>query len=142
MYYSVDIVLFKYLRYCILVADVCLNKCVIISVLDILKILKVTCVCKLVNIDNTNFIIVLSEHIMNVVTSNETCSTCYQISSHNTILSLLIIYLPYSLGRNILRYMLPIKLISFLISTLRLTCHGDRFKSEAYFSTSIRCSLI
>ena len=67
-------------RFC--VTDVCPHKCIIIAVLHILQILQISCVRKLIDIDDPDLIAVLFEHIMNIIRSDESGTASYDIRSH------------------------------------------------------------
>ena len=67
MYDAVDIIFFKYLIDCFRIADISFYKCIIGAVLDVLKVLEITCICKFVDIDDTDLIAVFFEHIMNII---------------------------------------------------------------------------
>ena len=67
MYYSVNLVLFKNLVNRICITDICLYKCVIFSVFYIFQVLKISCICQLIYIDDADFVVILFKHVMNVV---------------------------------------------------------------------------
>ena len=67
-------------RFC--VTDVCPHKCIIVAVLHILQILQISCVRKLIDIDDPDLIAVLFEHIMNIIRSDESGTASYDIRSH------------------------------------------------------------
>jgi len=77
MNHTVNIIFCKDLADGFLIADICLDKGIILSVLDIFQIFKISCVCQLVHVDNTDLIVIFAEHIMNIIASNKSCSTCY-----------------------------------------------------------------
>ena len=79
---AVDIIFLKYLIDRFRIADIGFYKCIVGTVLDILKILEITGVCQLVDVDNTDLITVFFEHIMYVIRADETGAACDDICSH------------------------------------------------------------
>ena len=82
MYDTVDIIFLKYLCYCFFIADICFYKCIVFSVFNILQVFKIACICQCIDINNADIIIIFFKHVMNVVGTDKSGTTCYQISSH------------------------------------------------------------
>ena len=64
------------------VTDIRTYKCIVIAVLHILQVLKIACVCKLIDIDDPDLIAVLFEHIMNIIRPDKSGTASYDIRSH------------------------------------------------------------
>ena len=64
---SVYVILCKNLLNCFPIAYISLDKCVVIPVFYIFKILQITCICQNIHINYTNLIVVLSKHIVNII---------------------------------------------------------------------------
>ena len=80
--HAVDVVLRENLRNGFLIRDVRPDKRIIRIVLNVLQVLKVSCIREDVHIDDTDRIPVFAEHVVNVIGTDKTGSPCYQISSH------------------------------------------------------------
>ena len=77
MYHAVDIILSKNLRDCFLVADIRLHKCIILTILNVFQILQIPCIRQHIHIDDTDFIIILLKHIMDVIGIDKSGTTSY-----------------------------------------------------------------
>ena len=64
------------------VTDIRTYKCIVIAVLHILQVLKIACVCKLIDIDDPDLIAVLLEHVMNIIRPDKSGTASYDIRSH------------------------------------------------------------
>ena len=64
---TVNIILIKDLHDSFAVADISLNEIVVLSILNVLEVLKVSCLRQLVYIDDTDLVVVFLKHVMNVV---------------------------------------------------------------------------
>lgn len=82
MYHTVDIILCENFADGILVTDISLDKGVVLTLLHVLEILKIACIGQCIHVDDTDFIIVFFKHVMNIVGTDKTGPSCYQISSH------------------------------------------------------------
>ena len=79
---TINIILIKDLHDSFAVADISLNESVVLSVLNVLEVLKVSCIRQLVYIDDTDLVVVFLKHVMNVVGTDESGTACYQVCSH------------------------------------------------------------
>ena len=82
MHYSVDVIFFENLINCRPVADISLYKGVIFKTLYCFKIFYISRISKLINIDYTDFISILSEHVQYIIGAYKTGAARYQISFH------------------------------------------------------------
>ena len=78
----VNVIFFKNLHDFFAVTDIRFHKRIIISVFNILEIFKVPRISQFVYVNNADFIVILLKHIVNIVGTDKTCSSCYQICSH------------------------------------------------------------
>ena len=67
MHHSVNVIFRKDLADRILVTDICLDKRIVVTVLDILQILQIPRIGECIHIDDADLIPILFEHVMNVV---------------------------------------------------------------------------
>ena len=86
MHHPVYVVFRKNLLYRFLIADIRLNKGIILSAFHFLQVFQITGIGKGIHIDNTAFLSVFTEHIMNIIGTDKTCAACHQIRSHHRFL--------------------------------------------------------
>ena len=82
MNHTVNLVLCENLRNGFLIRNVCPDKRIIRIVLNVLQVLKISCIRENIHIDNADRISVFAKHVVNVIRTDKTGSPCYQISSH------------------------------------------------------------
>ena len=64
---SVNIILREDLCNCLFVCNVCLYECIVVSIFNILKILKVSGIGQCIHIDDSDLIVILFKHIVDVI---------------------------------------------------------------------------
>ena len=79
---AVDIIFIKDFHDCFTVTDISFYKCIVFTILDVLKILKISRICQFIYINDTNLIVIFLKHVMNIVGSDKSGSTCYKVCSH------------------------------------------------------------
>ena len=82
MYHTVDIVLCEDLADGFFVTDICLDEGVVVTLFHILQILEVACIGQGIHVDDADLVVIFLKHVVNVVGTDETGSSCYQISFH------------------------------------------------------------
>ena len=83
MHYPIDIILRKNFGDGLLITYVRLHKCIVFPSLYFFQIFQISCIGQTVHIDNTNFIAIFPKHVMNIIGTDKTGSSRYQIRSHH-----------------------------------------------------------
>ena len=82
MNHTINIIFRKYFADGFFITDISADECVVGLVLNILQVLQIAGICEHIYVNDADFIAVLLKHVVNVVGADESCSACYQISSH------------------------------------------------------------
>ena len=86
MNHSVDIILSKDFCYCFFIANIRLYKGIVLSVFHIPQIFQISGICQCVHINDADLIVIFFEHIVNVIGSDKSRTTCNQVCSHKFVL--------------------------------------------------------
>ena len=79
---TVNIIFLKDLHDRFAVTDIRFHKSIVVSVFNVLEIFKISRISQFIYVNNADFIVILLKHIVNVVGTYKTSSSCYQICSH------------------------------------------------------------
>ena len=82
MYHAVNIILIKDLRDGCAVTDISFYKCIVRLILHILQILQVSSIGQAVHIDDADSVSIFTEHVVNVIGTDKSGSSGYEIGSH------------------------------------------------------------
>ena len=75
--HPVDVMLFKYLLNCLAVTDIYLIKLIILTIFNIFQIFQIPCIGQTIYIYNLNLVSLFPKHVMNVIGTDKTGTTCY-----------------------------------------------------------------
>ena len=102
MYHAVNIILIKDLRDGCAVTDISFYKCIVRLILHILQILQVSSIGQAVHIDDADSVSIFTEHVVNVIGTDKSGSSGYEIGSHE-ISSIVFIFFHFDSAKGRLR---------------------------------------
>ena len=102
LYNTVDVILVKDPVDRLRVADVRFYKCIILTIFDVFQILKISGISQLVHIDDADLVVIFPEHVVNVIGTDKSGSSGYEIGSHE-ISSIVFIFFHFDSAKGRLR---------------------------------------
>ena len=85
---AIDVILAENRANRLLVADVCLYKCIVGQVLNVLQVLKISRIGQLVHVDDTDRIPVFLQHVMDKIGTDKARTAGYKKCFHDYMFSL------------------------------------------------------